>query len=90
MKYEYISYDVWGNENDGYEVNQAFHTGESVDIDPYLSDNDLLNQLASQGFILEGIDYDQVSIDGEPEFSLYFEYKGRPEFELRPVEEETA
>ena len=85
MKYEYISYDVWGNDEDGYEVNQAFHTGEYVDIDPYLSDNDLLNQLTEKGFITESVDYDEVRIDGEPEYSLYFEYKGRPEFELRPV-----
>ena len=83
MKYEYISYDVWGNESDGYEVNQSFHTGEYIEIDPDLSDKDLLISMIRQGFIKDSICFDAVDIQGEPEYSLYFEYNGRPEFELR-------
>ena len=76
MKYEYISYDVWGNENDGYEVNQAFHTGEFVDIDPIASDEGIVESLQEQmGFISGSIDFDELLIDGDPGFSLYFEYQ---------------
>ena len=85
MKYEYISYDVWGNESDGYEVNQAFHTGQYVDIDPESNDKDLLISLIRQGFAKDSICFDAVDIQGEPEYSLYFEYNGKPEFELRPA-----
>ena len=33
-KYEVISYDVWGNVRDGFEVNAAYRTGRVVEIDP--------------------------------------------------------
>lgn len=84
MKYEYISYDVWGNDDDGYEVNQSFHTGEIVKIDPLDDDEGLIKSLQEQGFLIGAIDYDKLRIDGETGYSLYFEYEGRPEFELRP------
>ena len=86
MKYEYISYDVWGNDEDGYEVNQAFHTGEYVDIDPMADNEGIVKNLQEQGFIRGAIEYDELRIDGEAEYSLYFEYKGRPEFELRQTD----
>ena len=85
MKYEYISYDVWGNESDGYEVNQSFTTGEYVDIDPDSTDKELLVSLIRQDFIKDSISFDAVTITGEREYSLYFDYNGKPEFELRPV-----
>ena len=85
MKYEFISYDVWGNESDGYEVNQSFHTGEFVDIDADLTDAEILVSLIRQDFMPDTICFDAVTIDGEQEHSLYFEYGGKPEFELRAV-----
>ena len=85
MKYEYISYDVWGNESDGYEVNQAFTTGQYVELDTDLTDAEILVSLIRQDFIPDTICFDAVNIDGEQEYSLYFEYGGKPEFELRAV-----
>jgi len=85
MKYEYISYDVWGNDADGYEVNQSFTTGEYINLDPYASDNEILVSLIKQDFIKDSISFDAVTITGESEYSLYFDYNGKPEFELRPV-----
>jgi hypothetical protein len=85
MKYEYISYDVWGNESDGYEVNQAFTTGEYVELDTDTSDKELLISLIRQGFAKDSICFESVDIQGEQGYSLYFEYNGKPEFELRPV-----
>ena len=86
MKYEYISYDVWGNDVDGYEVNQAFHTGEYVEINPESTDKEILISLIKQGFAKDSICFEAVDITGEPEYSLYFEYDGKPEFELRPAD----
>jgi hypothetical protein len=60
MKYEYISYDVWGNDDDGYEVNQSFHTGEIVKIDPLDDDEGLIKSLQEQGFLIGAIDYDKL------------------------------
>jgi hypothetical protein len=32
MKFEIITLDVWGNSDDGFEVNNAFSTGAFVDL----------------------------------------------------------
>lgn len=77
MKYEIISYDVWGNTRDGYEVNAAYHTGQTVDIDPQASDYAINRRLGLRG----------VTWEGEPEYRLYGTVKrnGKPACELRPV-----
>jgi hypothetical protein len=81
--YRLYTYDVWGNEKDGYEVNDCFKTSEVYEIDNDLSDKDLIKSLKTQGLIKKGIHAKSITIDGEPDYTFYFEYKGRPEFELR-------
>lgn len=84
MTYELISYDVWGNKHDGYEVNQAFHTGQHYELDPALTDENIIQALKKQGLIRKRIRITQIEITGDDEH-IYFDYKGRPEFELRKV-----
>lgn len=33
MKYELLALDVWGNSNDGYDINQQFRTGLFMDVE---------------------------------------------------------
>jgi hypothetical protein len=77
MKYEVITYDVWGNARDGFEVNQAFYSGRTVTLPENASDYLINRRLSLQG----------VKWDGEPEYSLYGELKrnGMPALELRAV-----
>ena len=42
MRYEIINLDVWGNEKDGYEVNDAHYTGEFVEIEDINNDSEIL------------------------------------------------
>jgi hypothetical protein len=75
MKYQIISYDVWGNARDGFEVNAAYYTGKTIDIEPDASDYAINRKLGIRG----------VTWDGEPEYTLYGTVKrnGMPAMELR-------
>jgi hypothetical protein len=77
MKYEVITYDVWGNTREGFEVNQAFTTGRTITLPENASDYLINRRLGVRG----------VKWDGEPEYSLYGELKrnGMPALELRAV-----
>jgi len=81
-QYELIEYDVWGNARDGYEVNQAFRTNQFYDIDPDWNDDKLIKELKKYGLIKKRIKKSSIEIGGD-EFSIYLDYKGKPEFELR-------
>lgn len=78
MKYEVISYDIWGNARDGFEVNQAFRTGRFIDIDANTTDRAINRRLGVQG----------IQWDGEHEYTLYGTLKrnGMPALELQPVD----
>ena len=89
-KYEVISYDVWGNDEDGYEVNQSFHTGSFIDIPDYdLNAADLIMMLRNEGVLLSVIKDDDLTIDLSHENAIYFSrsHDNKPLFELRKSEQ---
>lgn len=79
MKYQYISYDVWGNRKDGYEVNQSFLTSYFYEIPDDASDYQINRIIGVQGAVY----------DGDPNYTLYAKSKknDRPLFELRAIKE---
>jgi hypothetical protein len=80
--YRLYSYDVCGNDADGYEVNDVFKTSETYELDESLTDSELIQSLQAQGCIKSGIDMDLIEIEGDDE-TVYLSYDGKPEFELR-------
>jgi hypothetical protein len=80
-QYRECSYDVWGNEKDGYEVNDVF-PGRLVTID---DEKDLVKEFRKVGLLKKGVRSSRVQIDGESDYTLYVtdNKTGRPEFELR-------
>ena len=87
MKYQYISYDVWGNEKEGFWVNAAYTTNDYVEIPDGASNDDIRKILKREGWVKKGVRNDRVGIEGEEGYSLYITdlKRGHPEFELRPV-----
>ena len=87
MKYKIQFLDVWGNKEDGYEVNAAYTSAFSLEIGKDDSDISILQQLfemellSTYGLLVAEIDnnsteeciyiYDQTS--GEPLFNLMLE-----------------
>jgi hypothetical protein len=85
MRYQLIEYDVWGNQRDGFEVNQSFYTDQYADIPEGASDAEIVRILKDEGIIKKSARASSVEIEGEEGYDLYFKHRptGRPEFELR-------
>lgn len=45
-KYEIVDLEIWGNEEDGYTVNDAFHTLEYIEIEDIDDDKEILNAVS--------------------------------------------
>ena len=86
-QYKLYDYDVWGNEKDGYDVNNVWSTNEIYEISEkgMESDKQMIKELKKQGLIKKGIRFSSIDIDGD-ERTIYLGYKGKPEFELRLVD----
>ncbi len=84
-EYTIHSLDVWGNETDGFQVNDIYPSSGTVQISDQATDREILEALKDEGHIRRGVLPSQVRIDGEPGFSLWVEdaRNGRPELELR-------
>jgi hypothetical protein len=80
--YQLIDYDVWGNDDDGYTVNQSFRTDTWIDIDNSWDDARLVKELKKAGIIRKGIRTKSVEFGGD-DMTIYVDYKGMPQFELR-------
>lgn len=79
MKFEIIEYEVWGNAEDGYYVNSAWHTWRYIEVSEKCTKDEILEAL-SKDYELP----DNVSIFGESSFSIYLEDEyGKPLLELR-------
>ena len=50
-KYKVYTYDVWGNSEDGYDVNDRFSSSFSVLVSPDDTEKDILDKLEDIGFL---------------------------------------
>jgi hypothetical protein len=85
LKYKAYTYELWGNARDGWEVNDVFYNS-TIDIPETItdaSDEKFYNYLKKIGFIPKNFKNALFSVDGESDYTLYFEYKNKPAFELR-------
>lgn len=86
-RYTVHALDVWGNAEDGYEVNDVYPSRGTIELPADATDAQIVAALQAAHFASRAdIDLSLVEIDGEPGYTLYLSYDGRPEFELRKVE----
>ncbi len=76
--WRYYSYDVWGNAEDGYDVNDVFRTDTTVDLPRDASFRDLARAFD----VTEGI-VDVAALDTEDTYYLERERDGKPMGEFR-------
>jgi hypothetical protein len=86
--YNVISYDVWGNLKDGYEVNQAFCTSHYIDVDDTDSDTAIIRKLKVIEY-LNPKTRTKFTLDSSTEECIYInrERDSFPICELRLVDE---
>lgn len=89
MQFKVWSYDVWGNEEEGYIVNDRSETDITLCISEDASDRDIIKALKTTGFLKKGLHYDKFIIDGENDYTLYIDYGDHyPVCELERIEVE--
>jgi hypothetical protein len=77
------SYDVWGNADDGWEVNDSFYVGE-VTLADDASDADIITALKDAGILSKKAKVSNVDIDGDDDYiTLNDKRDGMPLLELR-------
>jgi hypothetical protein len=83
--FQVLSLDVWGNEEEGFEVNQSFNTGKFIEmtLNQYEDDHFILTEMISLG-LLTNEAYDKVEIDGDgPTLYISDDRTGKPLYELQ-------
>jgi len=60
MKYNVCTLDVWGNENDGFEVNDSFKVG-TINLYAVSTDEQILNAISLLGYNVEGLEIEDYS-----------------------------
>ena len=81
MKYKVCTLDVWGNEEDGYDINDYFTLCESVEIN---SDADMQNFMREY---LKG-EPDQYEITDPCNGWLEIAHEGKPILHMWEIDEE--
>lgn len=64
-KWEIINLDVWGNGDDGWEVNQAFHTRKMIELPEEFTDKDVRDALVADGYLKKTCQTRHLEIDGD-------------------------
>lgn len=80
MKYRRYDYDLWGNEEDGYSVNDVCATNIICEIEPEDSDESIFRRVLGRYTPL-------YMVEGESDSVIYISHKGIPLCELRLEEE---
>ena len=92
--HEILTYDVWGNETDGWEVNDVFRTGLRVAVPVDASDSDVIRAAygsleffsdAEVEEMLNTVEVDPICQHGTPSLYLRVKANERPLIELRPL-----
>lgn len=80
MEFRVYALDVWGNSEDGYEVNDCIATDNIIELSDDWTPKDIAEQIMEDRTI-------RLSIEGDEDFTLYVdrEKDGRPLVELRRI-----
>lgn len=89
INYRLITYDVWGNNDDGFWVNQSFKTETVLDFQKGATDEQIIGILKEKGILTDKANKDNIQVDGERDYTLFFmdSEKGMPLFELQNIHE---
>ncbi len=72
-------FDVWGNEDDGWEVNDQCVIMDGITITDDAVNDDIVAYLVMCGYLKQGTDVEDLIIDWEDGFiELYQKEDGRP------------
>lgn len=81
--YRIYELDVWGNADDGYDVNDVFKTSFTVTMNDNFTDDELKEALKNIYFAPSVANEDIEISDIGDDTVIYLDYKGKPQIEIR-------
>ena len=91
MKYNLYTYDLLGNDEDGFEVNDVYLNTSNIELDDCDLETDytLFAALKKQNLVNDTVGIDKLNLDWQEDvngnFTIYIDYDGKPACELRPI-----
>ena len=91
MKYNLYTYDLLGNDEDGFTVNDVHINTANIELDDcdLETDKTLFTALMRRELIRESVNPNNLDIDWQEDcngkFVIYINYDGKPACELRPI-----
>ena len=91
MKYNLYTYDLLGNDEDGFEVNEVYLNTSNIELDDcdLETGETLLASLKKQDLVDNTIDIDNLELDWQEgangNCTIYIDYDGKPACEIRPI-----
>jgi hypothetical protein len=86
MEYKVYTYDLWGNERDGFEVNDVYGTDLIAEINEDMTDKQIIQELKGIGLLKKTCKDSEFHIYGDFNYELYIEYpEFKPLCELRLI-----
>lgn len=68
--WDVLSLDVWGNADDGWEVNAAYFTGTRIEFDSIDDEKAIVDALIEADILIPGASADGLEIEGD-EYMLF-------------------
>ena len=89
MRVKIWHFDVWGNDVDGYQVNDRWAEYEYLDLkeDQWKSDKAIIKALKKVLCLKRNLHFSSFFLDFFDENAAYIEYKGKPLCELERLED---
>lgn len=72
MELQVLDYEVWGNQEDGWDVNDVFKGSLIVDLPEDFTNEQLLNALIEIGYFSDKANMETVAFQDLSEFSVEF------------------
>ena len=91
MKYNLYTYELLGNDEDGFVVNDVYLNTANIELDDcdLETDDTLFAALKTQDLVDDTVDIDKLNFDWQEDancnFTIYIDYDGKPACELRPA-----
>ena len=80
--YKVCTLDVWGNSEDGFDVNDQFAAG-SIELSAEMSDSEILQKLADEGFLTaNAVDCGEIDSSDDLFMTVQDKEDGRPVLDL--------
>lgn len=83
MKYRLFTYDLWGNDKDGYQINDYYYQGIFT-LSPALTDKEIFKEIGIKPQSQNHVEFD--SIGDENTLYIISKKNGKPICELRKEE----